>query len=734
MLLLAVALAFQTTPPKIARDAFGVPQIKAATMSEAFFQEGYATAEARMWQMEYSRRLARGRLAEVFGESYGNADKEVLKISYTDAELNQQYARLNPEVRDAFDSYVRGVNSYLMNAKTGGTLPAGYKDNGFDPVEWTKEDSMAIGVLLFQQFGRFGAGEIRNMALLAYLEGQPNAKDRKLDILGDFIWQNDPKAVPTVYPEDDSVKVKPVIFPPFDRTITDRHLAMLPKLGLFELLPGIRLAEKQESRRVAQLTAVPFKAGSYALIVGSKRSATGHPLLLSGPQMGFTTPSIVHEVALEAPGLRVAGMDVPGVPGVYVGATPYVSWGLTSGVADTDDVFFYKTAASDSYTYGTETRKLEKVERTLKIKGKPDQTVARLNTLHGPVVINSKSAVFVRRPASYGAELDSLNGVFDLYKAKNADQAEQAMSAATMNFNFFYATADGDVGYRYVGRIPLRAPGIDPRFPTPGDPQFDWRGMVAYDQMPHVRNPKGGLAANWNNKPAAWWPNGDSPVWGRVFRNTEVLAAADKKSLAPSDVEMVPWTIARRNETYRFFAPYWKRAVASGPEFLQAQASAYDGWAVQGSPASRLYNNWFASLREEIFLKTTGNFIDPQLFALAAQPTVILAALEKRTKVDYMQGRSVDQVARAAWEKALAKLGPDVSAWRLDVDNIAVTGQAPIPYSNRGTYIQIVQMGPWGAYGRNVLPPGETESGDHAFDQVPLARAWLYKSMAPLGK
>lgn len=730
---LALALALQAPAPSLNRDSYGVPHIQASTWADAFYQEGYATAEDRLWQMERSRRVAEGRMAEVFGPQFVNGDKETLTVSYTDADLDAQYEHLEPAVREAVDSYVRGVNAYIDQAKAAGTLPAGYKENGFEPAGWTKEDSLAIAVLLFQQFGRFGAGELRSMALLAYLEGQP-VKARRLDVLDDLVWQNDPKAIPTVSPQDDPVKTRPVIFQPFDRATTERHVALLPKLSLFELLPGLRLAEKEESRKVAMISSAPFKAGSYALVVGAKRSATGHPMLLSGPQMGFTIPSIVHEVALHAPGLDVQGMGVPGVPGVFVGTTPYVAWGLTSGVADTDDVFFYKTTGEDGYLYGTAPQKFQRIERTIHVKGGADQTVVQLRTAQGPVVIQSKSAsvVFVRRPASYMSELDSVNSVFDLYGAKTADQAEAAMSTATMNFNFFYATSDGDAGYRYVGRVPIRAAGIDPRFPTPGAPEFDWKGMVPYAQMPHVRNPKSGIIANWNNKPAAWWPNGDSPVWGRVFRNAEVLAAANKPSLTPRDVEMVPWTIARRSESYRALAPFFHRAISGDNEFLKAQARAYEGWWIQGSPASRLYSSWVTALREEIFLKSTGNFLDPQLFALAAGPTVMLAALEKRTKVDYLQGRSADEVAKAAWTKAVARLGDDVSSWNMEGDVIPLPGQPGIPYNNRGTYIQILQMGPWGAFGRNVLPPGEAETGPHAFDQVSLATAWLYKAMEPL--
>ena len=77
--------------PAISRDEYGVPHIQASTVSDAFFQAGYAVAQDRLWQMESSRRLARGRLSEVFGKALVNSDREILSTGYTDEELQQQF-------------------------------------------------------------------------------------------------------------------------------------------------------------------------------------------------------------------------------------------------------------------------------------------------------------------------------------------------------------------------------------------------------------------------------------------------------------------------------------------------------------------------------------------------------------------------------------------------------------------------------------------------------------------
>jgi hypothetical protein len=99
----------------------------------------------------------------------------------------------------------------------------------------------------------------------------------------------------------------------------------------------------------------------------------------------------------------------------------------------------------------------------------------------------------------------------------------------------------------------------------------------------------------------------------------------------------------------------------------------------------------------KIFLETTGNFASPENFRLVAQPSVILNALEGKTKVDYMRGRTVEAVASSAFRKAVDRLaarrGPDPAAWSSRPSTIAVPGQPAIPYSDRGTYIQIVELG-----------------------------------------
>ncbi|MBX3117618.1 MAG: penicillin acylase family protein [Fimbriimonadaceae bacterium] len=722
--------------PQIARDNYGVPHISASGLDDAFFQAGYAVAEDRLWQMENSRRLARGKMSEVFGSRFLPSDREILKTGYSEQQLTQQLQLLGSEGQAAFAAYARGVNAYIATAKQAGKLPKGYADNGFQPEPWTPTDSAAICIRLFQQFGRFGAGEIRGLAMSIYMQGQP-CKAKYLDVLDDFMWQNDPGA-PTTIAAGEGGNARPALAS-FTRQDTERQLAAMPKVSLFELLPGFRLESRESSMLAAEERGVPFKMGSYAVAVDKSRSASGNALLLSAPQMGFTDPSIVHEMSISTPQFSVAGMDVPGVPGVVIGYTPNVAWGLTSGVADTDDLVVLNRPDTDKYLYGGTPMPIQKIERELKVKGGSAETVIQEMSHLGPVILDSRGTktAFVRQSAAWMKELKSLDAVFGVYRAKSSADMNTALAHATVNFNCLFAFSSGDIGYRYVGLVPIRAAGIDPRFPTPGDPKYDWKGMVPFSQMPHVDNPKSGLLYNWNNKPADWWPNLDTPVWGRIFRVWELAGALNKPKLGREDVEMAAWTIARRHSDEKLLLPFIKNAL-KGAIFdgVNAQTAAqlmnWDGWALQDSVGATIFTNLIAALRVELFAPHVGTMIQPDLFAQAIQPSLILNALEGKTKYSFLGGRKASEVVVAALKRTSESLinarGEAVAAWGYKPATIVYSGEPEVPYRERGTYIQIIEMATT-PYGRNVLPPGVAETGPHSRDQIPLSRAWTFKPM-----
>ncbi|RYG25918.1 hypothetical protein EON82_05305 [bacterium] len=683
MMLLAALVA---APAEIVRDTYGVPHVRAKDPASAWRSMGYAVAQDRMWQLETSRRVARGTMAAAFGNRYVQSDTETLKTGYTDAELMTQLSGLSRSSQLAFEAYTQGVNDFLKE----GQLPPEYAASGLKPESWTVLDSAAIAVKLLRTFGRGGAGEVRNLALVTYLKSRKETSAKVMDVVDDLAWREDTQAPTTL--RDFSA---PEVFPAVTREQSERHLATLPSFNLIELLGGLRFAERRESTRVAERFNAPYKSGSYAVLVPSRESVTGRPLLLNGPQMGMRAPSVVHECSVSYPGFAATGIDVPGVPGIVVGHTKRMAWGLTSGVADTDDV-----VVDVKPTY------VSSDSPTIVVKDGNTVSVDRKRTSDGPLILESPKGALVRRSAHWMAELKTFDAIAGLWSAKNVREADKAISTATMSFNVFMADVDGHTAYRYAGRVPVRAPGFDPRFPIPAGPEAAWRGFVPAAKMPHSFDPP--TVTNWNDKPVLGWANGDTPVWGRTFRGGELRRALPQTKLSIADLEKVAWTIARRDETYPFFGKY---------------VSNFDGWLLEGSVPAARYRSFVDRLREELFLPVVGNLVSPDNFRLALQPDVMLAALEGRTKFDFLAGRKPNEIIAAA----LAKVPATLTAYQ--PGTIPVPDGTPIPYSNRGTFIELIELQKGGPKGRCNLPPGNAERGPHVSDQAELARTWTYKPM-----
>src|SRR6185369_9618561 len=70
-----IRLAGITAPVDILRDSYGIPHIFAASLEDASFALGYVHAQDRLWQMEMSRRIAAGRVAELVGAAGLETDR-----------------------------------------------------------------------------------------------------------------------------------------------------------------------------------------------------------------------------------------------------------------------------------------------------------------------------------------------------------------------------------------------------------------------------------------------------------------------------------------------------------------------------------------------------------------------------------------------------------------------------------------------------------------------------------
>jgi penicillin amidase len=158
----------------IARDAQGIPHIEAASVEDALFAQGYATAQDRMWQMDMARRSAAGDLSEVVGGVALPLDTRARRMRMR--RMAQEQARqLDPRERALIAAYARGVNHYIETHRS--RLPPEFAALGYSPRAWGIADTMLVGLEMNRTLTSFWEVE---MAKAKMIERGDAAKVRML--------------------------------------------------------------------------------------------------------------------------------------------------------------------------------------------------------------------------------------------------------------------------------------------------------------------------------------------------------------------------------------------------------------------------------------------------------------------------------------------------------------------------------------------------------------------------
>jgi len=727
---------------RVQRDRFGVPHIFATSERALFYGNGYAVAQDRLWQMERYRRDGRGEMAEIDPKALAR-DRDVRKLGYTEAERQQRFDQLTAKHQLQIKAYIDGVNAWMTEAATTGKLPEGYTQNQIKLAPFRVTDSVAISELMSQRFGSGGGAELRNLRYLKKLKNKFGAETSQ-QIFDDLMWQNDPASPTTII---ESASRRPANGPSVATQIQPVSGFALSEASLAR---AESTADLTRIRAYAEQNGLFSRWGSYAWVVAPSRSASGNATLVGGPQMGFATPQIAHEVHLSGAGLNIIGMGFAGIPGVLIGHNDHLAWTTTSGLTDMEDVFVEKLNPSNKYQYWFQGRwhEMERRIETIQVRDGKPEVIEVCRTVHGPVLEwdDKEPVAYSVRRAFRGKELETMRAITGFWTARNLNEFAAHARLIWLTHNFFVATLQGDIGYWHCGRPPQRADGVDSRLPTSGTGEKEWKGVLAPEQIPQWINPKQGFICNWNNKPVGYWNNGEAPVWGAIFRVhriTELLAARPKLNF--EQIRDITIDIGLNDPNANYLKPPLLKAISSAgttnEQWKQAYEllNAWDNHAVEGSVAKTIFDEWLQALREAIFADELRD-IDKDLFNNITQPSLILHVLEGKkasvpVRYDFLNGKSVMQVQLEALQTALqnlaAKRGPALALWGHIQPTINFRPLPPIPSSSRGTYIQVVELSKPIIRSVSILPPGQSEDpkSPHFGDQREMAGNWKFKPM-----
>src|SRR3954453_21988797 len=368
----------------VVRGAFNVPHITGKTRDDVTWAAGGVLEEDRgllLAQGRYPARMAAldAPGIDAFGLVTGLKTVTVTKqadrmIDKAQTKALKQHGKEGRGVLHDIDVYVKGINDRLKAEKS-------------SQKPWTRVDVYSINALAGQIFGQGGGDEARRSEFLdALTKRLGKAKANTIfDDLSEHLDADTPTTISKSFP--------------------------------YEKVPSTRAGNaiiaassvNAKTKSSLDATAKRRRYASNFLMVSANRSATGHPLFVAGPQIGYFYPGLTLEMDLKGPGVEARGAAMPGGAGnILIGRGQDHAWSLTSAGSDTNDQFVETLCGGSKakYMYKGRCRKM----KTIKAGPIAGQGAVKFRTtVHGPVLGYAKSAgktvAITFKRSSYGKDI-----------------------------------------------------------------------------------------------------------------------------------------------------------------------------------------------------------------------------------------------------------------------------------------------------------------------------------------
>ena len=544
-------------------DARDVPHIFAASEEDAYRALGYVVARDRLFQIELQVRAGAGTLTELAGRPALTTDQRTRGLGMPRA-AEREMAAMDTASADmrAMRAYANGVNAWI-DQMAPADLPIEYRLLGRQPRRWAPIDALHL---------------LNRMSATLSLDDVERRRMRVAQIVGDT-------AARALFPVHSPLQ-QPIV--PTDSPGLRLRKGTLPvpgtpdSGGAFDITAGVGSAASPAS---AALAGRPRGAdgtedalGSNNWAVAPRRTKAGYALLAGDPHLDMTLPSLWYEVHLVVPGqLDVAGVTIPGGPGVILGFTRDLAWTFTNTGADVTD--FYIEHVDDTrhpqrYLVDGAWRPLDlRTEVYRGPRGEALQVDTVRYTHRGPMRLYAGKWVSMRWTAlEGGAAFGALRAALHAHTTAEWLRATAGYDVPAQNM--LVADRAGSIAIRSTGHYPIR-PG-DGRGDLVRDgsaSSSDWTGVLPLSRYPAALDPTQGYLASDNQEPADpdmpnptggayLGANWESP-WRAVRINTLLRAGAQ---VTPED--MMRWQTDPGSARADYFVPYFlvaaKRADSAG--------------------------------------------------------------------------------------------------------------------------------------------------------------------------
>lgn len=779
----------------IKRDEYGTPHVYASDTFGVFYGMGYAVAEDRLFQWEMLKRMGRGTAAAVLGTSMVAADTQARR-DYDPASIQAQIEALPKDDRDILEGYAAGYNKrvaeVLANQKE--LLPKQFSELGFLPTRLTPLDIVGVHIRSIATNFSDSNGEVANLALLTALK-QRYGNSVGEQVFDQLRWKNDTKATTTIAAEEQLAlaiavdkgagKTKPIAGLLAQRAQKKGQEAIIIAGGQLQPISAeAAQAERQmHTQRYGDYGPDYFPRASNVWLLDKTKVAEGHAVMFSGPQYGNSSPGNPYGIGLHGAGWNFVGSSSWGLPLSNWGMNADIGWAVTVGFGDTTDMFQLTLTGDGTshYMHGGATKEMGRRSERIEVKGGEPVTVEFLSTVYGQVSSFDlpNGVAYAKKRSWDGKEVESLISWTRLSQAKNWQEFLAQGKRMPLTMNWYYIDKEDNIGEAFLGHFPIKAAGQDPRLPTPGDGTKDWAGIMPFEKVPKVLNPKSGYIINWNNKIQPNWDNADAVFWGQADR-VDVLDTIirSKKRFNLAEVQNINIRASFTETNFSYFRTFIREALRNEPSGTDLREAGdlleqWDGVAwdplqtgMYDSPAYTLFHAWLPkmmelTLKDDIPAEFWSQYESVNIANPSMGTKVTLNALQGaqagvRQDYDFFNGQDKYEVVREAMKQALielkARYGADMKTWLTPVTphRFVTTTFGGVPMNtpdrgevlpvamNRGTSNHMMIFPAGTAQYSDVLPPGQSafiapdgSKSRHYSDQLALygdfrlKRGWL---------
>ncbi|MCX6172750.1 MAG: penicillin acylase family protein [Flavobacterium sp.] len=446
-------------------DNYGVPHIYANNQKDARTTLGYVHAQDRLWQMELMRRIAPGRLAEIFGTPALKTDKFFVGIGIDESSAIA-VAKLdkNSQTFVLANAYLDGINQYLEEGKT--------------PVEFT---------LLGIKKEKFTLKDVYNIfGFMSFSFAMAQKTDPLLTDIRDRFGMKYLK----------------------DFNITG-------ELGTKQLksFNGNYNEYSEISKSVASLlktSPVPPFIGSNSWVIGGAKTKSGKVILANDPHIMYSQPGTWYEAHIVCPEYEMYGYYIAGTPFPLLGQNRDYAYGLT--MFENDDVDFFQEEENPNnpkqYIVADGFKNYTYKQKTIKVK---DSTLVKLNvktSIHGPIITGLLDGLTTNKSVAMSwiytqQKSQILDAVYSLSHAKNLEDFHKNIELIKApGLNIMYGDAKGNIAWITSGKLYKVDKSVNTNFILNGangiDDRKEW---IPYNKHPAAINPPWNYVYTSNNQP-----------------------------------------------------------------------------------------------------------------------------------------------------------------------------------------------------------------------------------------